>query len=49
MSNIDPFNLMPRNHHASFDSRYSSRGGVSFWPIVAVIALLFAAGFVIGL
>ena len=49
MSNIDPFNMMPRNHHESFDSRYSGRDEVSAWPIVAVIVLLVAAGFAISL
>lgn len=49
MSNIDPFNMMPRNQHDSFDSRYGGRDGVSPWPIVAVIVLLVAAGFAIGI
>lgn len=49
MSNLDPFNLMPRNHDESFDSRYGGQNGVSFWPIIAVIVLLVAAGLAISL
>lgn len=48
MSNIDPFNPMPRTEQESYDTRYGNQGGSAIWPIVAVILLLLAAGVVVG-
>lgn len=49
MSNIDPFNPMPRTGQDPYDTRYGNQGGGAIWPIVAVIVLLLAAGFVVGI
>lgn len=49
MSNIDPFNPMPRAGYDRYDTRFGNQGGGAVWPIVAVILLLVAAGFVVGL
>ena len=49
MSNLDPFNPMPRTGQDPYDPRYANQGGGAVWPIMAVIVILIAAGIVVGI